>query len=972
MKQIWAIVRKELNGYFGSPMALIFVGVFLAATLFTFFWVDAFFARGIADVRPMFRRMPVLLIFLVAALTMRQWSEEQRSGTLEVLLTLPARPVYLVVGKFLAALLLVIVALALTLFLPITASFLGDLDWGPVVGGYLAAILLASAYIAIGLFVSSRTDNQIVALSLTMLVGGGFYLIGSRDITSFASDGVAEILRGIGSGSRFESIQRGVIDLRDLAYYLSLTVLFLALNVVSLDSKRWSHSAKTRPYRRGMILGTVLIALNLIVFNVWLAPLSFARADLTAQREYSLSPATRTLLGNLQEPLLLRAYFSEKTHPLLAPLEPGIRDMLEEYRIASDGKVVVEIVDPQRDPEKELEANQTYGIQPTALQAADRYGASIVNAYFDILVRYGDQYETLNFIDLIEIQSYPSGDFDVRLRSLEYDLTRAIKKTVFGFQSIDNVLASLDDPVKMTLYVTPSTLPEWFQQAPENIEKVAGEIESTAESGNFVFEVVDLDDPSSLFTGEMLMEQYGMGPIPVGLFSDQSYYLHIVMQVGDEQQLLFPAGDFTEASIRTAIESAIKRAAPGFLKTVGLWTPPATPTQGLFGQPQPSLKQYSEIGAQLGRDYTVQPVDLSDGQAPVGIDVLVVIAPQNMTDKERYAIDQFLMRGGSVVVAAGNYVMNPDQFTGEMGVQLVSDGLTDMLKHYGVSVSDSMVLDPQNEPFPIQVSRDLGGFEVREIQAISYPYFVDVRQPDGMDQDSPILANLAAVTMHWVSPLEIDQEANAEREVTVLLSSTPYSWTSVDTDVTPNLELFPQLGFPVDSEQQSYPLAVSVQGTFDSFFRDKPSPLESDTGPESDQVESALQTVGTIERSPDMTRLVVIGSTEFLNDVVFDLSMSISGDRFLNSLQFMQNAVDWSVEDLELLDIRARGAWAQLLIPLNERGQSLWEAANYLVALMGLVAIGAVWHARQRNEKPMELMPRDELYGDDRQPPAQA
>ena len=99
MKHALSITRKELNGYFGSPMALIFLGAFLAASLFSFFWIDAFFARGIADVRPLFRWMPVLLIFLVAALTMRQWSEEQRVGTLEILLTLPVSPVQLVVGK---------------------------------------------------------------------------------------------------------------------------------------------------------------------------------------------------------------------------------------------------------------------------------------------------------------------------------------------------------------------------------------------------------------------------------------------------------------------------------------------------------------------------------------------------------------------------------------------------------------------------------------------------------------------------------------------------------------------------------------------------------------------------------------------------------------------------------------------------------------------------------------------------------
>src|SRR5512137_2558277 len=156
MKQTLAIARKEFNSYIGSPMALIFVGVFLAANLFVFFWADAFWSRNSADLRAMFRWMPILLMFLIAALTMRQWSEEEQSGTLEILLTLPARLVQLVLGKFLGVMALVLVALALTMFLPLTVSLLGPLDWGPVWGGYLAAILLAAAYTAIGLFISSR------------------------------------------------------------------------------------------------------------------------------------------------------------------------------------------------------------------------------------------------------------------------------------------------------------------------------------------------------------------------------------------------------------------------------------------------------------------------------------------------------------------------------------------------------------------------------------------------------------------------------------------------------------------------------------------------------------------------------------------------------------------------------------------------------------------------------------------------
>ena len=238
MKQVLAITRKELTGYFGSPMALIFIGAFLAAALFSFFWVATSFARGIAAVRPLFRWMPVLMILLVAALTMRQWSEEQRSGTLEVLLTLPVSPIQLVAGKFLAVLVLVVVSLALTLFLPITVSLLGNLDWGPVIGGYLAAILLAAAYAAIGLFVSSRTDNQIVALISTVLLCGLFYLVGSSGLTDFAGNVLGEVLRAIAVGSRFESIQRGVVDLRDLIYYVSVIFFMLFATGVIIQNRK--------------------------------------------------------------------------------------------------------------------------------------------------------------------------------------------------------------------------------------------------------------------------------------------------------------------------------------------------------------------------------------------------------------------------------------------------------------------------------------------------------------------------------------------------------------------------------------------------------------------------------------------------------------------------------------------------------------------------------------------------------------
>jgi|YNPNPStandDraft_1061719.scaffolds.fasta_scaffold05807_1 ABC-2 type transport system permease protein len=953
MKQALSITRKELSAYFGSPMALIFVGAFLAATLFAFFWVDTFFARGIADVRPLFRWMPLLLIFLVAALTMRQWSEEQRVGTLELLLTLPVSKPQLVLGKFLAVMALIVLALALTLFLPITVALLGNLDWGPVIGGYLAALLMAAAYTAIGLFISSRTDNQIVALLLSVLLCGVFYLVGARGVTDFVGPGLGNVLRAIGTGSRFESIQRGVIDLRDLLYYLSLAAIFLVLNTLSLDYKRWSFGQTTAGYRWDVTLTSLLLVLNLVMVNVWIYPLTGLRLDLTAQREYSLSRATVDLLSNLNEPLTIRGYISEKTHPLLAPLVPQISDMLKEYEIAGRGKVKAEVVDPIKDPEVETEANQTYGIQPTPLQVAGRYEAAVINAYFDILVRYGDQHVVLNFRDLIEVEPRHDGTIEVRLRNLEYDLTRAVKKVVYGFQSVDAVLAAMSEPVKLTLFVTPATLPEAFKSIPDTIQKVAQELQSKA-GDKFTFEVVNPDAPDAKINRQRLFEMYKLRPIAVSLFSTDSYYLDMVLQVGDKAQVLSVAGDPTEANIRTAIESALKRSSTGFLKVVGLWTPVEEPTQDIFGQWQPALRTWQQVRQQLAQDYTVKSVDLSSGTVPADVDVLVVIAPADLDDKARYAIDQYLMRGGSVIVAAGNFTLTLDQFLGNLALKPVEGGLAEMLESYGVRVEKALVMDPQNEPFPVQVNRQVGNLTVREIQAINYPFFVDVR-PDAMDRSSPIVANLPAVTMNWVSPLVLDEAKNKDRQVNILLKSSPNSWLRTSADIQPNLQQYPEFGFPVEGERGSRPLAVAIRGSFESYFKGKPSPLQA-----SEQVTGTTPTpaapVSTIEASPDTARLVVIGSAEFLTDVVFQISSSLTPDRYLNSLQFLQNAVDWSVEDVDLLSIRSRGTHARVLAPMSEGEQSFWEGLNYGVAFLALVGIGLMWNLRRRNERPMELI----------------
>ena len=954
MRKVFSVTGKELKLYFGSPMALIFVGVFLVLTLFVFFWVDSFFARGIADVRALFAWMPLLMIFLVAALTMHLWSREEDSGNLQVLLTMPVRLVELVAGKFLSALALVAVALGLTLFLPITVASLGNLDWGPVIGGYLAALLLASSYIAIGMFVSSRTDNQLVALIGTAVICGLFQAVGSPVITDLFGATTGDLLRQFGTGSRFESIERGVIDLRDLIYYLSLTVFFLALNILSLDSKRWSSGAHLRAHRLNGRMSVVLIGANLLALNLLLAPVSATRFDLTQHREYSLSDVTKNLLADLSEPLLIRGYFSEESHPALGPLAPRIKDTLLEYQLAAAGKLNLEFVDPLTNPELEREANQIYGIRPTPLQVSDRGGVSLVNVYFDVLIAYGDQTATLSFADFIEVVDSPLG-VEVRLRNLEYDLTSAIQRVVYGFQSLDAVLAALDQPARLTLYLSSATMPEMMREVDETLREVTQEIVE-ANPEKVRFDVVDVSLEDAGINEQELFDRYQIQPVATSFFAAETFYLHLVIEAGQDIQVIYPAGELSRVEIRNAIESSLKRSSAGFLKVIGLWTPP-TPPPDQFGQQLPSLQQYGILEDTLRENYEMRRVSLDEGQIAADIDVLILLSPYGLTEKQRFAIDQYIMRGGSVIAAAGRYRLGIDPYVGNLLLDENEGGLEDLLAHYGVIVGDSLVMDYQNAPFPLQVQRDLGDMVVTEIQALDYPFFIDAR-PNKMDFDSPVVQGLPLLTMSWTSPVTVDEEVLQEAQVTTLVSSSDNSWQTTATNPQPDLETFPDFGFPLGEELASYPLAVAVEGSFSSYFLDKPSPFEGDDATD------AGAPIGLIERSPNNTRLVVLGSAEFVNDNVYQISANFGGDRFFGNIQFVANAIDWFTEDISLAPIRGRGSAARILPPIDESAQNRWVMINYAVAIIGLLLIGGVWQIQRRAEQPFQLTPPAALADD--------
>jgi len=939
------VARRELRGFFASPTAWLFLGVYLAVTLFVFFWVETFFARNLADVRPLFQWLPVLMIFLVAALTMRAWSEERRGGTIETLLTSPTRPASLVLGKFLAVNGLVALALALTLPLPITVSRLGALDWGPVVGGYVAALLLAAAYAAIGLWSSARTDNPIVALILTMLVSGLFWVIGSPMVTSVFGRGVGEALAQLGTGRRFESITRGVLDLRDLYYYASIVGVFLALNRLQLDRLRWAGNPTTAGHRRVVLLAW-LAAANFAAANLWLDQLPSARLDLTRDRLYTLSPTTRAQLSALNEPLLLRGYFSSRTHPLLAPLVPQLEDVMREYGVASGGRARVEFIDPEGNRPAEEEAASRFGVRPVPFQTANRYQEAVTNSYFDVVVAYADQHVTLGFRDLIEVKQHGPESVDVALKDPEYLLTSAVRKVVNGYRGGGNPFSELAGPVTFHGYLSPQDrLPPALRSVRSDLDTVLADLSKQAGSKL----KVSFEDPDGGGgkLGKELEQRYGFAPEVASLTDPQPFWFYMVLEGNRDAIQVPPPSKLDQESLHRSIVSALQRLTPGVLRTVGLVTPPEDPRTGAGG--------YSILEQTLAQEARVEPVQIDSGRVPEDVDLLMVMDPRGLGDVQRFAIDQFLMRGGSVIVCTSPFEI---QLVDSLGVQRSGSGLEDWLAGMGIKIGPSMVLDRQSATMPVPVERQAGELTLRELEMVPYPHFLDLRR-GGLDRTSPITASLGQLTVPWASPIDLDLGKTKDRAVR-LLQSSPASWISDSPDIVPDFDAHPETGFAVTANEGEKTLAVALQGPFESAFKGKSPPAPSakpkTDAPAATSGASAGPDAGpppsVLEHSPASAHLVVVASSAFASDLALNLMSEGMRSLYVKPVEFLQNSVDWSLEDPALLALRGRSRFAATLVPLTDEGRRRWEYANYALALLGLSVVfvwrRAVGHADRR------------------------
>ena len=683
-----------------------------------------------------------------------------------------------------------------------------------------------------------------------------------------------------------------------------------------------------------MLVTVALLAGNLVAFNSLLAAWSGARLDLTQDRMFSISPATRRLLHSLDDDLYVYGYFSKRTHPKLAPLVPQIVDLLDEYRALAHGRLHVESLDPSESDRIEKEANDRYGVSSTPFRLASKFESGIVNAYFALVIKYGDQYVRYGFDDLIEVEPLPDGDVDVRLRNLEYDLTRAMKKVVYGFRGGTELFERVGKPVRLTAVMTPDRLPSAFKDVPDALRKAAHQLED-AGKGRFQFEEIA---PVDAAQQAAVAKRFGAQPMSLGPFGEQPFYLYGFLSVGDRtEQLQLTGANATAATLREAIESSLKRQAPGFLKTVGVVTPaPSIPPEVMMqlrmqGQmPNQPPPEFEQVKSSLRQDYSVRDVTL-DGAAsvPSDVDVLLVLKPRNLGERAVFNLDQFLMRGGRVILCAGSY--DPEFGQGGLAVRPVDSGLDPWLEHFGVRIDKTLLLDDRNQPLPIPQVRQTVFGAMQTWVMRPYPYLIAVRD-QGL-KDRAVTAKLDAVGIYWGSPIETDNATRKGLQVTPILASSERSWTDDDAEKANRVD------YKVPPGARSHAIADALQGRFESFFAGKPvPPVPGD----SNRRDVALT------RSPD-TRMVVVGDAAFVSDLVARALGRQPGGLYAQNLGFLQNLIDWMTLDNDLVAIRTRAAGTHTIKRLSKRAAISFETIVDVIPILALLGVGLARAWRRRH-----------------------
>ncbi len=392
MRRIRIVAQREVASFFDHPTAYILVVAFLGLGLFLTF--RTIYAMGIATLRPFFDLLPWLFAIFIPAMTMRSLAEERRSGTLEWLLAHPLREAEVVLGKFIGNWFFVVVALAGTLPTAFGLLKVSEADGGIMMAQYIGAGLLAAQGVAIGLWASSLTRNQITAFMLAASVSFTLVMIGTPVVLVGLPPSLGVGVSNLSVLGHFQNVARGVVDLRDVIYFLSTAGLFLFMAVAVMSRERLS--AGRSGYRR-LRTGTaaliaVVVMLNLLGGNIR------GRLDLTQEGLYTLSDGTREILGGLDDIVTLKLVISDELPAELQPTLRDVADLVADLRGAANGRLSVENLNPNDSPEAATEA-RSLGITQNEFNVLRDDEFEVRRGWLGLALLYADQREVIPFIN---------------------------------------------------------------------------------------------------------------------------------------------------------------------------------------------------------------------------------------------------------------------------------------------------------------------------------------------------------------------------------------------------------------------------------------------------------------------------------------------------------------------------------------------------------------------------------------------
>ncbi|MBN1871285.1 MAG: Gldg family protein [Candidatus Omnitrophica bacterium] len=785
MKNIITIFKREIKAYFNSPIAYIFIIVFLLISAGLF--MAQFFLIQKADMRGFFYNLPLILCIFIPAITMRLWAEDRRGNTMELLLTFPMNTYELVLGKFLAGLVFYMTALLSTLTIPVMMAVLGNPDMGAVACQYLGAILAGALFLSIGIFISGFSKDQIVAFIIAMITCFTLFFVGI-DFTVASIDGW---IPGFGSFlksslamiNRYDTLHRGIIDIASVIYFVFGSAIFLMLNSFWLESR-------LRPKAKSIFTAACAISIGIFtILNFLLQDMSIGRLDCTEGKIYTVSPATKQILKSLEAPVTVKLYVSpqEKMPSMMKTFERDVRDKLSELKVASGGNLQYKVfhMEPTNVDSEEESMEKTIerkGIRPFQIQTIEADEVVVKLIYSSIAIAYKEKPEE------IVPQLTPQN-----INDLEYMIVSKIYRMTLE----ETPLVALVAP-----YMEKSINPEMRQ----------------------------------------ILEMFGQRGMETF--------------IEDDYELI------------------------------------------------PKILQYE--GYEFARIRLTE-----EEQIPEGTDTLIIIAPEQLNDRQFFEINRFLVNGGSLLVAAQMYDYDFHQVGRGIGVSPRDKGVNidRILRSLGLGLNRDILMDTEQEIISLSADSFMGIFS--SSQPVKMPMQIKVLEGQ-MNKDVSITSNLSSIFYLWGSALDINQSSidNLNLTVTELFTSSGNSWTIPFHygDIT-----YDDTNPPKSVERKTFPLAILVTGQFPDTFEGREVPPWPKAAEGEEDYERPVEEK---KLNPKPGKLILVGCSEMFGKNLLQQESHIS---------FLLNAVDAITLGDELIKVRSKRVIDRSIRKLSAVAKAGWR-----------------------------------------------